>query len=104
MEIGKRIKNLRLAKGISVTGLAKKAYITQPYLSEIESGKTSPSLDKLALICNALDISLSEFFGSVPELPAELIKLVESARKLTDEEMKLLSNFLELIAERKSEE
>lgn len=55
------------------------------------------------MICEALDISLSEFFGSVPELPAEIIKLIESARKLTDEEIKLLSHFLEVIGERKTD-
>ncbi|WP_339283750.1 helix-turn-helix transcriptional regulator [Oceanobacillus sp. FSL K6-3682] len=102
MEIGKRIRNLRLAKDLSVNGLAKKAYISQSYLSDIENGRTAPSLDKLTLICEALDISLSEFFGSVPELPAEIIKLIESARKLTDEEIKILTSFLEVIGERKS--
>lgn len=101
MEIGKRIRNLRLSKGLSVNGLAKKAYISQSYLSDIETGRTAPSLDKLTVICNVLEISLSEFFGSVPELPAEVIKLIEGAQKLTDEEIKLLSNFLEAIAERK---
>lgn len=102
MEIGKRIRNLRLSKDLSINALAKKAYISRTYLSDIENGRTAPSLDKLTLICDALDVSLSEFFGSVPELPAEIIKLIESAQKLTDEEIKLLANFLEVIGERKS--
>ncbi|WP_152657088.1 helix-turn-helix domain-containing protein [Oceanobacillus sp. CFH 90083] len=100
MEIGKRIRNLRLSKDLSVNGLAKKAYISRSYLSDIENGRTAPSLDKLTVICDVLDISLSEFFGDVPALPAEIIKLIESARKLTDEEIKLLTDFLEVIGER----
>ncbi|HEX6594167.1 MAG TPA: helix-turn-helix transcriptional regulator [Bacillota bacterium] len=100
MDIGKRIRNLRQAKGLNVTQLAKKAYISQTYLSDIETGRTAPSLDKLNIICEALDISLSQFFGDVPELPADIIRIVESAQQLTDSEVKLLSNFLESIVER----
>lgn len=100
MDIGKRIRNLRQAKGLNVTQLAKKAYISQTYLSDIETGRTAPSLDKLNIICEALDISLGQFFGDVPELPADIIRIVESAQQLTDSEVKLLSNFLESIVER----
>ncbi|MFD1362317.1 helix-turn-helix domain-containing protein [Lentibacillus salinarum] len=100
MDIGKRIRNLRTAKNYSVTELANKAYISQSYLSDIEKGRTAPSIDKLKVICDSLDISLSEFFGTVPELPTELIRLVENARKLTDDEIRLLSNFLEALTER----
>lgn len=100
MNIGNRIRNLRLAQNLTVTQLAKKSYISQSYLSDIESGRTAPSLDKLNIICNTLDISLSEFFGDVPELSAETIKLIENAKKLTEDEVKLLSSFLEEITQR----
>jgi len=100
MDIGMRIRNLRLAKDLNVTELANKAFISQSYLSDIEKGRTAPSLDKLNIICDTLGISLSEFFGKVPELPAELIRLVENAQSLSEEEIKLLSNFIEAIAQR----
>ncbi|MEI3614040.1 helix-turn-helix domain-containing protein [Pseudogracilibacillus sp. SO30301A] len=100
MNIGKRIKNIRLSKGMNASQLANKAFISQSYLSDIEAGRTAPSLDKLFTICEALDISLSEFFGDVPELPVDIIRLVENARQLEDEEIKLLSNFIELIVKR----
>lgn len=100
MDVGNRIRNLRLSKGLSATELAKKAYISQPYLSDIESGRTAPSLDKLSTICESLDISLSEFFGDVPELPSNIIRLVKSAQNLNEEEVKLLTNFLEVIVKR----
>jgi len=100
MDIGMRIRNLRLAKDLNITELANKAFISQSYLSDIEKGRTAPSLDKLNIICDTLGISLSEFFGKVPELPAELIRLVENAQSLSEEEIKLLSNFIEAIAQR----
>lgn len=100
MDIGKRIKNIRLSKEINASRLASKAFISQSYLSDIEAGRTTPSLDKLFTICEALDISLSEFFGDIPELPVDIIRLVENAQKLEEEEVKLLSNFIELIVKR----
>lgn len=102
MDIGKRIRNLRVAKGMSVTELANKAYISQSYLSDIETGRTAPSLDKLNIICKTLDISLSRFFGNTSELSSELIRLVDSAQKLSSEEVKVLSNFLELIVNKQT--
>lgn len=100
MNIGKRIKNIRMSKEITASQLAKNAFISQSYLSDIESGRTAPSLDKLFTICEALDISLSEFFGDVPELPVDIIRLVNNAQKLEEEEIKLLSSFIELIVKR----
>ncbi|GIN57964.1 hypothetical protein J8TS2_22830 [Lederbergia ruris] len=95
MEIGKRIRHLRIAKNLKISELAKKSFVSQSYLSDIERGRTAPSLDKLNIICSALGISLSEFFGTVPTMSSEIIRLVENAQKLTNQEIELLSNFLE---------
>lgn len=100
MNIGKRIRNLRISKNLSVTELANKSFISQSYLSDIETGRTAPSLDKLNIICESLEVSLSEFFGDTSELPANLIRLLKNAEKLTEEEIELLSSFLEKILER----
>ncbi|WP_367618009.1 helix-turn-helix domain-containing protein [Weizmannia agrestimuris] len=62
MDIGIRIKNIRTAKGLRGNEVAKKAFISQSYLSDIENGRTTPSLDKLSTICDALEISLAELF------------------------------------------
>ncbi|MBS4218999.1 helix-turn-helix transcriptional regulator [Bacillus sp. FJAT-49711] len=104
MDIGNRIRNLRMAKELSVAELAKQAFISQSYLRDIENGRTTPSLDKLNTICDSLNISLSEFFGSVPVLPGEIIRLVENAQQLTEEEIHLLSSFLESMIKRQKAE
>lgn len=63
VDIGSKVKNLRLAKKIKAIELARMANISQPYLSDIENGRTKPSLDTLESICKALGITLSEFFA-----------------------------------------
>lgn len=72
MDIGKRIKNIRKGKNMQANVLAKKAFISQSYLSDIENGRTTPSLDKLTTICDALGITLAEFFGYESELTPDL--------------------------------
>lgn len=100
MDIGTRIRNLRELKQLSITELAKKSFISQPYLSDIERGRNFPSLDKLKTICNALDISLGEFFGDQMKLTPDLLKLVDNAKKLTVEEREKLNQFIEVLVKR----
>ncbi|WP_027416497.1 helix-turn-helix domain-containing protein [Aneurinibacillus terranovensis] len=97
MDIGQRIKDLRTLKGMKVIELAKKSHISQPYLSDIEKGRTTPSIDKLTSICEALQITLGEFFGHTPDLPPDLLQLIETAKKLTPEERKKLTELLNLM-------
>ena len=51
---GAKLKSLRNSKGIYQTALAKRAGISRTYLSEIESGKKSPSRPVIAAIIAAL--------------------------------------------------
>ncbi|MFK4998667.1 helix-turn-helix domain-containing protein [Bacillus sp. N9] len=60
--------------------MSKRAFISQSYLSDIENGRTAPSLDKLNSICETLGISLSEFFElcqSYPQKSFNLLKVLK---------------------------
>jgi SOS-response transcriptional repressor LexA len=46
--------------------LAKRAGISQAYVIEIEMGKKNPSLEVLARLAKALDVSLSEIISGIP--------------------------------------
>lgn len=61
--IGKRLKDLRTEYGISQEQLALKAEITTAYLGQIEREEKNPTVAKISRICDALDISLSDFFS-----------------------------------------
>jgi len=58
-KVGARIKKLRLAKGMSQQALAEPKF-TAPYLSLIEQGQRSPSLDALGYLAHKLDVSVDE--------------------------------------------
>ena len=54
MTIGKRIKSLREAKGLSVRQLAKLAGCAASHVTMIEKGQTNPSREKLQSFAKAL--------------------------------------------------
>lgn len=56
--IGKRIKEARIARGISQMFLAELCDISDPYVSYIECGKKIPSLEVIIKIAKALDTSV----------------------------------------------
>ncbi|MHC5215873.1 helix-turn-helix domain-containing protein [Enterococcus sp. LJL128] len=57
-EIGSRMRKKRIAKGWTQLEFAKKCGLSNNYYSSIENGKNSPSLDKLRVIADNLDVSL----------------------------------------------
>lgn len=58
-----RIKEIAKTKGITITELAGNVGITQPNMSNVVNGKTSPSLDLLQRIADALGVEISELFA-----------------------------------------
>jgi transcriptional regulator with XRE-family HTH domain len=62
--IGKRIAYLRKRQGLLQKDLANLAGIGCPQLSNIETGRNRPSISKLALIANALGITLDQLMGN----------------------------------------
>ena len=61
-DVGNRIKELRLRKGITVNALANLAGVSQSYVRDIELGNKKPTVEYLEYICDALNISLACFF------------------------------------------
>lgn len=62
MEIGSKIKRLRLQLNLSQSELADRCELTKGYISQLENDLTSPSIATLMDILAALGTNLSEFF------------------------------------------
>lgn len=56
--IGKRIAEIRKAKGLSIRQLAEACGVTAQNITKIEHGKYNVSIDILGKICNALDYEI----------------------------------------------
>lgn len=61
--LGKRIKQRRHEVDKSQETLAFEAHVDRTYISAIERGVANPSVETLANICHALNITLSALFG-----------------------------------------
>jgi len=55
-----RIKHQRIEKGLSQTEIAKKMKISRQAISQFESGKVIPTLERLIEIAQILDVTLDE--------------------------------------------
>lgn len=60
--IGEKIKKKRLEKNIKQCELAKKAGMSNTFLSDIENGRSEPSIKTLSKIAGALEIDIKKFF------------------------------------------
>lgn len=68
VELGKRVKQQRLAQKMTQAQLAEKAGITAQYLSHIENGNQKMSIAVFSRICNALNVSADKIlYNRSPE-------------------------------------
>lgn len=65
MRAGERIIALRTQRGLKQSGLARLSGVSQGSLSEIEAGTRAPTETTIQKICDALNISISQFFAEV---------------------------------------
>jgi transcriptional regulator with XRE-family HTH domain len=67
--LGKRVKQCRHTVGKSQETLAFDAHIDRTYISAIERGVANPSVETLANICYALDVTLAQLFEPLESVP-----------------------------------
>jgi transcriptional regulator with XRE-family HTH domain len=74
--IPKRMKELRVRRGLNQAALARISNITPAAISQIESGERNPSLEIAQRIVRALNVSIDYFVGS-SEIENEYAILLE---------------------------
>jgi transcriptional regulator with XRE-family HTH domain len=74
LEIGNKIKDLRMKQGMSQKELANKVGLTPSFVSQLENNQITPSLSSFLQICNALGVSLSDTLEEKTEEAPWLIK------------------------------
>lgn len=67
MNIGAKVKELRVLKGLTQEELADRAELSKGFISQLERDLTSPSIATLVDILQCLGTSLGEFFNETPD-------------------------------------
>lgn len=97
MDVGARITSLITAKHYTVNKLATLAGISQSYLRDVELGNKNPTVEVLSYVCDALGISLSEFFDDETEKKLISDPLINAIYQLNKEQRESLLTFLNTI-------
>lgn len=67
-KFGAVLRTVRISKGLSQEKLAENANLHRTYIGSIERGERNISLKNIILICNALNISTSDFFKEIEKI------------------------------------
>ena len=67
MQIGAKLKELRILKGLTQEELADRAELSKGFISQLERDLTSPSIATLMDILQCLGTTIGEFFNETPE-------------------------------------
>ena len=86
MEIGLKLKELRIAKNLTQEELADRAELSKSFISQLERDLTSPSIATLVDILQCLGTSIDQFFSEEPEEqivfhPEDYFEKVEEDRR-----------------------
>ena len=67
MEIGSKLKELRVLKGLTQEELAGRAELSKGFISQLERDLTSPSIATLMDILQCLGTTIGDFFNESPD-------------------------------------
>ena len=104
MELGKKIKQLRLNKGVTQEALANALGVTYQAVSRWENETTMPDISLLPQISVFFGVSIDELFEFTEESQYERIEnMLNEKSTLTDIEFENAKNFLEKQLNRENE-
>lgn len=65
-DIGARLREARLARGMSLRSVAQALGVSASLISQVETGKTQPSVSTLYAMVSHLGVSMDELLGVIP--------------------------------------
>ena len=92
VDLGARIRTLRLARHETLRQLAARAGVTESFLSQVERGVASPSIASVQRIARALDTSIAELFAT--DESAGTVVRVRDRRKIVYQGLGAVDEFL----------
>lgn len=102
MTLAERLRELRTQQGWRLKDLSEKSGLSVPYLSDLERGRTNPSLDTLQTLAGSYSLSVNDllapvdFYGerteaSLPKGLADLIADPQLGAEITPEWQRTLA-------------
>ena len=91
-EIGKKLRELRISKGLTQEYVANMANVNTSHISNIENNRVKISLSTLIHVCNALNTTIDyvlseEYLDSLSALDHSILKELKKCDKHTKEQI-----------------
>ncbi|MBQ9961282.1 MAG: helix-turn-helix domain-containing protein [Firmicutes bacterium] len=93
MDIGAKIKELRILNGLTQEELADRSELSKGFISQLENDLTSPSISTLEDILQCLGMTISEFFAK-EEDPVQIVFSEDDFFEKVDEELKNMTEWI----------
>jgi len=93
MDIGAKIKELRILNGLTQEELADRSELSKGFISQLENDLTSPSISTLEDILQCLGMTISEFFAK-EENPVQIVFSEDDFFEKVDEELKNMTEWI----------
>lgn len=94
-EFAKRVKEMRISKGVSAREMSLSLGQSENYVNHIENGKAFPSMALFLEICEYFSVSPAEFFSYEMGNIYSISRLAKACNGLTKEQIGLLISLAE---------
>lgn len=98
--LGKRISQRRHELGIKQNELAEKSEITNNYLSNIETGRSIPSLEIFARLCIELNTTPDSFLLGTVKTDDVTQSIIDNLKLCDNNSIDLVDDFVQLVVRR----
>lgn len=78
--VGCQVRRLRQERGLTLTALAERSGLNTGYLSQVENGKASPSLETLQALADAIEVPVAWFLIDTSQ-PPRVVRASERPRR-----------------------
>lgn len=99
--LGKIIKVGRKKKKMTQFELSKKIFLSECYITDLERGRTTPSVDVLFRLISCLNIDVNPFFYDLPSDNSELQELQRLLSQCNTADYKVLISTATALIEQK---
>lgn len=102
INIGKRIRNIRKAKKMTLEDLAFEIDMDYSFIARIETGKATPSLETLYKISKGLKIKFYQLFDEINPKKESLVEkeFLAVTKKLSFEEKDKILSIIKLVLDK----
>jgi transcriptional regulator with XRE-family HTH domain len=97
MVIGERLKAIRLQKGMSQGDIEHRSGLVRAYVSRVENGHLTPTLETLEKFGRALNVKVYQLFYEGEKVRRAAV-ITRSTKRVSKKESRLLTHFRRVLS------